>query len=45
MIPVHEEHVYGSPFLPLNNKKNYCDFLSHNSDFFSQIASYKVRIA
>ncbi len=24
-------------------KKGYCDFLSHNSDFFS-IASYKVRI-
>ncbi len=30
--------LYGSLFLPLNQifKKGYCDFLSHNSDFFSQ---------
>ncbi len=28
--------AYVSLFLPLNktNKKGYCDFLSHNSDFF-----------
>ncbi len=40
-----EAEMYGSPFLPLNkNKKSYCDFLSHNSDFFSIIAWYKLAI-
>ncbi len=37
---------YGSSFPPLNKKKKgYCDFLSHNSDFFLRIAWYELAIA